>query len=128
MSRIPYTNPLDVAVYIGGVCVPARGTRTVDGALLPPAAALAPPSPEHPLLALAGGSVKAIVAAIPDLADDDLDQLIEIERAGKDRSTLVEALELAKLERVDQREQADAAAKEAAAAEAAAGTAGEPQA
>jgi hypothetical protein len=127
MSRIPYTNTLSVAVYIGGVCVPAGGTRTVDAALLAPVAAPDAPPSEDPLLALAGGSVKEIIAAIPGVSDDDLAGLIELERAAsKPRKTLIEMLELAKLERLDQRDQAEAAAKAAATDDAAADA--EPQA
>lgn len=119
MSRVPYTNTTNTGHYVGNVFVPANGTRTVDGRLLPPASAAPAAAPDDPLKLLASGPVKDVVAALPTLDAASCDALLEIERANKNRPSAVEAIELRKLEIVDAAEQeelARKAAEEAAAA------------
>lgn len=110
MSRKPYTNTTQADIYVGNVRIPAGGTRTVDSNLLPaePTAEASPTA--DPLTALAGGKVTEVIAALPGLDEARLEQLAEIERGGKNRATLIEAIELAKLERVDQAAAAQSAA------------------
>lgn len=125
MSRIPHTNTGDGPIYVGNVRIPAGGTRTVDSNLLPTTPATAETPPEDPLGALTElvtGKVTDVIGALASLDEVQLAQLAEIERGGKNRSTLIEAIELTLLERVDEREQAaasQAAASQAAAADAA---------
>lgn len=102
MSRVPYTNTSKAGHYVGNVFVPAGATRTVDGRLLPPAAPAAEPAAADPLEALAGEPVKELIAALPNLSAEQCDRLLELERAGKNRSTAIQAIELRKLELVDQ--------------------------
>lgn len=92
-----YTNDTDKPQYVGGKLVPAGETRLVDLPLIAtPAAAQAP---QDPLRALAAGKVTDIVAALPTLDIAAVDQLQQIEEArDKPRSTLIQALELRRLE------------------------------
>lgn len=113
MSRVTYTNTTDQARYVGNVLVPAHGTRTVDGSLLPSEPTEAEPMID-PLQALADGNAPEVIDALPGLDTAQLDALIVVERAGKDRKTVIEAIELRKLELIDE---AELAAAEQAAAE-----------
>lgn len=48
---------------------------------------------ENDLEALAGENVDVIEEALPGLTDDELNELLAIEQNGKNRSTLIEAIE-----------------------------------
>ena len=101
--RTPYTNTEDHAVYVGGQLIPAGETRQVElHTAVDAPAADAPVDPQAALKQLLEGKVGEIVPALPGLSDEDLDAALALENAGaKPRKTLVEALELARLERID---------------------------
>lgn len=131
MNRVPFHNSTDKGMYVGNVFIPAGGTRTVDAALLPPAQetpAEASPDAGDPIAALAAGKVTEIVAALPGLDADQLKALDAAERAGKNRTTVLEAIALRQLEVEDQADQAEKeriAAEEAEQARLAAEAAGD---
>ena len=114
--RTPYTNTEDHAVYVGGQLIPAGETRQVE--LHTALDAPADDEPVDPLAALKkvmAGKVVEIVPALQGLSDEDLDAAPALELAeAKPRSTLVQAIELARLERIDQRKQEAEAAEKAA--------------
>lgn len=114
MSRIPYTNNSDKPVYIGGVLVPAGGTRTVDANLAPVPNAAKTPAPRMEdgpdptaLNELLDNDPKALIEALPRLGVEELDHLLRCEREGKNRPFVIEQVELARLERLDWEEGRD---------------------
>lgn len=107
MSRTTYTNPGKTGVYIGTVFIPAGGTRTVDAALIPPPSDAETPQTVVPLSEeLAGKKVTDVIAELPTYSLARIDETLAAERAGKDRKTLVEALEFRRLEVLSEQEDA----------------------
>jgi len=114
-----YTNDTDAPKYVGGKLIPPGETRLVDVPVIAASAAAAE-VPQDPLLALAAGRVADITAALPNLDAEQVDVLLAAEngRVGGPRKTLIQALELRKLEIIDVAKRlADEAAARAAAAE-----------
>ncbi len=96
-----YTNDTCKPQYVGGKLIPPGETRLVDLPTVAAAPAAAEPAAD-PLVLLSKRKVTDIVAALPSLASDDIDKLLALERAhDKPRTTLVQALELRKLEIID---------------------------
>lgn len=119
--QMHYTNETDGPRYVGGILVPAGATRLVpaDAIIVQPAAVSPPTDQANPLAVLVAGKVTEIIAALPGLSEDQVETLLQLERdkGDKARKTLIEAMELRKLEALDMRIQAerDAAAAQAAA-------------
>ncbi len=96
-----YTNTTEQPQYVGGKLIPPGETRLVDMPTIVAAPAPAATA-EDRMVVLAKSKVSDIVAALPDLATADIDQLLAHENAQpKPRTTLVQALELRKLEIID---------------------------
>lgn len=97
-----YTNDTDAPKYVGGKLIPPGETRLVDVPVIAAGVAVAE-APQDPLLMLATGKVTDITAALPNLDADQVDVLLATEngRAGGPRKTLIQALELRKLEIID---------------------------
>lgn len=114
-----YTNDTDAPQYVGGKLIPPGETRLVDVPVIAASVAVAE-APQDPLLMLASGKVTDITSALPNLDANQVDVLLTAEngRAGGPRKTLIQALELRKLEIIDV---AKRLADEAAAAAAAVG-------
>ena len=51
------------------------------------------PDPVDPVLKVLDGTVRDVIDTLPDQTDEDLEKLLDAERAGNTRSTLVEAIE-----------------------------------
>lgn len=100
MKEVPYTNTSAHARTIGNKTIAPGETRMVDETLLGPrAAAESEPEPENPLLEMLDGSVAGIVERLPEVSDDELEQLIQTEADGKARKTLMAEIEEEKLRR-----------------------------
>lgn len=103
MKRIPVTNTGDTAIYAAGVLIPPGETRMVEALQLmttsagteTPAAAPATDS----VLDLLDHSVKDIIAALPEVSDEDLDTLETAEQDGKTRKGVLEALAAERIRR-----------------------------
>lgn len=97
-----YTNDTDKPQYVGGKLVPPGETRLVDVPVITVGDAVAE-APQDPLLVLAAGKVTDITAVLPNLDTEQVDVLLAAEngRKGGPRTTLVQALELRKLEIID---------------------------
>lgn len=110
MQRIPYTNTGKTGVYIGGTYIKPGETRPVDPTLVP-----APPAEEEAIVPvdlvayLDKTSVAKVVETLKERSATEIDQLLEAERGRGDkaRSTLIQALELERLDRLDQATEAD---------------------
>lgn len=110
MKTVPYTNNTENTVHIGSATIPAGETRDVDPSLLPD---FKPEKeegevelpPDH-LTDLLAGNVGDAVKALPDLSDEDLQELAAKEAAGKARKSLAEAIAAETLRRADEKTQA----------------------
>lgn len=116
--RIPVTNTTGVPIYVGAAMIPAGETRHFEEAdipahLRPKAVEAAAEPPKDALLDLSGKPAKEILSAIPDLSDEDLKRLgqLEADKGEKARKTVAAAIQEETLKR----------------AEAAAGSGGKPQ-
>ncbi len=106
MARINVTNPTGMPIYVGSVMIPAGETRQFEENdvplhLRPKAAAPAPQPkapPPDPLAELAAKSAKDVIAALPELAPEQLTALEKLENERKDgdkpapRKTVLEAI------------------------------------
>lgn len=122
MKKVPFTNESDSIVYApDGQRVMPGDTRMIE------VADDAPDSfdGEDAIAALAQGKAGEIITALAGLSGEDVDRLLELERAAdKPRKTVIEACELRKLELLDAEEQARKEAEAAAALAAGSGEAG----
>lgn len=125
MGKIAYLNRGRSVEYIGGVMVPPGEFREVDETLAPgyrppqPAAAAAAVSVVDLLLAQ---SMAQLIAALPTLADEDLDELEVREQEGVARQEVLAAIAESRLLSADKQlsgsEKIEAEAKAAAEAKA----------
>ncbi len=98
--RKPYTNDSEAPIYVGGVLILAGETRVVDVHEPTEAVAEKPEDPQAALKALVAGKAPDLIAALPGIGDADLTALLELEQAKSNpRSTVVAAIEAAKLDR-----------------------------
>lgn len=109
MSKIPVKNNGAMPIWVGGTMIPAGETRHFDPHHVPPehrparAKAESEAPPADPLQAIQSGSVKAIVAGIEALTDDELGRLEELEQAGgAPRKGVMEAIAAERLRRAAQ--------------------------
>lgn len=110
MQRIPYTNTGKTGVYIGGTYIKPGETRPVDPTLIPAAPAEEEAIMPVDLVAyLEKTSVAKVVESLKDRPAEEIDQLLDAERGRGDkaRSTLIQALELERLDRLDQAAEAE---------------------
>lgn len=110
MKTVPYTNNTENTVHIGSATIPAGETRDVDPSLLPDFTPEKTQDDELPpndhLADLLVGNVADAIKALPDLSDDDLQELATKEAAGKARKSLAEAIAAETLRRADEKTQA----------------------
>lgn len=98
MEKVPHFNDSDQVAFVGGVLIPPRDTRDVDPTLLPGYAlstaddVASPTGPQHIVDVLLQKSAAEILAAIPTLAPEDLEQLGEREQQGAARKEILAAL------------------------------------
>lgn len=94
------TNPPNATcnLHVGGTVIRPGETRLCEVPGEPATDKQAAVS-DDPIKALAEGTVKDITSALPGLGDEDLVRLRELEAQGKDRSTLLEAIDETMLER-----------------------------
>jgi hypothetical protein len=107
-------------LFVGGKMIPPGEGREVDERLLPPElrdpapepAAPAEPSIAQLLVELLKGSVKVVVAKLPELSGDALAMVEAIEAGdGTPRKTVLEAVRAEQLRRAESAMEADAKAK-----------------
>lgn len=106
MKRVPLTNPhTDRTLHVGGVVIPPGDTRLVDEHAVPKALqapktpAVQEPEP-NPMAELAEQKVDDIVAALPELDDEQLAELLDLEQAAdKPRKGVLEPITELQLER-----------------------------
>lgn len=92
MNKVPFTNDKDHPVYSpDGKLVQPGETRMIDAP--PEDAPAATPEPD-PLVGLLDNSIAEIVPHLAALDGPALDRLLQAERDGKTRKTLIEAIEL----------------------------------
>lgn len=107
MKEAPFTNPADSGKteFIGGKMIRPGETRMVDAALVnagpaPAASGEQAPPPEHNMKSLQADSIKAITPQLPQLSDEQLADLLTLERAqDKPRRGVTEAVEEEQLKR-----------------------------
>ncbi len=107
MTETPITNTGRNNRYVGGVCIPPGETRHIDENRLPvrlrtpPPPAIEPPLPDA-MNWLLSDPVRDIVSTLPDLTDDDLQQLARLEaESARPRSSLLKALSEEELRRAN---------------------------
>lgn len=105
MATVPYTNPKKHTVHINGKAIAPGDTRDVEETMIPgyrpPPKAQAEETAD-PVAELYGQTVADIIAQLPDLPDEDLKRLAQIE-GGKDkpRVSLIKALSEESIRRAD---------------------------
>lgn len=101
MGKITFENTSDLPQYVGGMMVLPGEARQFDedqvpAYLRPPAEvaeATADPVDDDPLQELLSHKVKEVAEAIPDLSDDDLGRLGDLEQLSEaPRKTVLEAV------------------------------------
>ena len=96
--KIPVSNTSAMPIYVGAAMIPPGETRHFDEQDVPhhlrpaPVAEAAPQAPADPLAELLKGNVAAVVAALPDLTDADVERLGELEQAGQARKGVLSAV------------------------------------
>jgi hypothetical protein len=93
--KTPYTNETDKFVHIGSVTIAPGATRDVEDSHIPgytPPASTTNESPENPLARIAVLSVDKAKAQLKNLTDGELAQLGDLEKAGQQRKTLINAI------------------------------------
>lgn len=106
-KRITVHNPTAMPIYVGSNMVPPGETRDFPESTVPPhlrpqddAAPADAPAASDPLADLLGGTVKAIVAALPTLPNENIARLEALESAAESpRKGLMAALAEEKLKR-----------------------------
>lgn len=104
MNKVPYFNDSDRFVHIGAVTIPPRETRDVDERLLPgyQAPQSGGQSNDDPLMALSALSVGRLELGLPDLNDEELARLDELEKAkDKPRQGALAAITAERLRRAE---------------------------
>ena len=105
--KIPVSNNSAMPIYVGAAMVPPGETRHFDEQDVPhhlrpaPVEAAKVEAPADPLAELLKGNVAAVVAALPDLADADVERLGELEQAGQARKGVLSAVAEALLVRAE---------------------------
>ncbi len=92
-KRIPVTNNTKMNMHVGSNIVPPGETRDFPESQVPhhfrpvekAEEAPAPAPQTDPLAELLNGTVKAVTAALPAMADADIERLGELEQAGQAR-------------------------------------------
>lgn len=133
-NRIAYHNPHFYPEYIGGVMIPAGETREIDATQHPdyraPESGTTSDVPRHIVDVLLAGDAANLLAHIPALGAEDLQQLSDREQEGARRKDVLSAIAVQLLtlasEQQDeqQNEQAGAGESQSVADENAAATAG----
>jgi hypothetical protein len=93
--KTPYTNETDKFVHIGSVTIAPGATRDVEDSHIPgytPPNSVALEAPENPLVKILALSVEKAKAELKSLTDDQLAQLGDLEKAGHQRKTLINAI------------------------------------
>lgn len=96
--KIPVSNNTAMPIYVGAAMIPPGETRHFDEQDVPhhlrPAPVEAAPvaAPADPLAELLKGNVAAVVAALADLPDADVERLGELEQAGQARKGVLSAV------------------------------------
>lgn len=95
-NRIAYTNAHAHTEFIGGVMIPPGETREIDATHHPdycaPDTGAGHDSPSHIVDVLQAGDVATLLAHIPALGVDDLQELSDREQAGARRENVLSAL------------------------------------
>lgn len=113
MKKVPFTNNKASIVYApDGQRVMPGDTRMI---VVHDDAPVGAEPPADAIAELADGKANEIIVALGQLSAADVDRLLELERAGKARKSVIESCELRKLELLDAEEQARKEAAEAAA-------------
>ena len=108
-EKVPVTNNTKMAIYVAGAMIPPGETRHFDFNQVPPEFRPAPQvEPEDetqfdPLAELIAHNVKDITAALPELSDEDLERLGDLEQAKGEtaRKSLLSAIAEAQLTRAE---------------------------
>jgi len=90
-------NKTAMPIYVAGMMIPPGETRLIEDDMLPPEhrteePTKEPEAPKDPLVELAEGNVKSVLAAIGELSDEDLARLQVIEFEGKARKGVLEGI------------------------------------
>ena len=95
-NRIAYTNSHAHTEFIGGVMIPPGETREIDATHHPdycaPGTGAGNDSPSHIVDVLLAGDVATLLAHVPVLSVDDLQELSDREQAGARRENVLSAL------------------------------------
>lgn len=96
-NRIAYTNNHAHTEFIGGVMIPPGETREIDATHHPdyqaPDAGASADSPAHHIVdVLLAGDVATLLAHVPALGADDLQELSDREQSGARRENVLSAL------------------------------------
>lgn len=100
MKKVPFTNTGKTPIYSSDGQLVQPGESCMVTVFAEAEAGEATPEPD-PLLGLLDNGVKDIVPHLVNLDIEALDRLLEAEKAGKTRKSLIEALELRKMEAED---------------------------
>ena len=97
MEKVPYFNPGENPVYIGGTMVPPKDTRDVYASLIPgykpeSSGSSSTSEPTYIVDVLMQKPASEIIAAIPSLAIEDLEKLGEAEQTGPARQEVLAAI------------------------------------
>lgn len=96
--KIPVMNDTAMPIYVGASMIPPGETRHFEEADVPhhlrPQAeeAKTQDTPPDPLIELLKGNVQSVVAALPDMAAADIEQLGELEQQGQARKGVLSAI------------------------------------
>lgn len=111
MEKIPVHNNTAMPIYVGGAMIPPGETRHFNADQVPPeyrpakveeAQADEPGkeiAPEEGVKLILAGTVDTVKATLADLSDATLALLKDAEEAGKNRSSLLEAVDAELLKR-----------------------------
>jgi hypothetical protein len=105
-TKIPVSNNTAMPIYVGGLMIPPGETRHFEAHQVPahlrpqPAEAAPEPAPADPLAELVKHKVADVAAALPDLSDEDLARVLELDAAdGNARKGVAEAVAAEQLRR-----------------------------
>lgn len=104
--RVPVENKGLMPLYVAGVMIPPGETRHFDDDQLPPefrqpAVAAEEEVQDDPLLSVLELKVADVVNGLPDLSDEELDHLENLEATGKARKGVFEAVSEERLRRAE---------------------------
>jgi hypothetical protein len=93
--QVPYTNEIGRPVHVDGKRILPGETRTVDARSVPrgePETAAPVEETGGSVLDLLDATAAVILDALPELSDEQLQQLVDAEQAGKTRKTVIEGI------------------------------------